>query len=71
VILYRNKFLFTGDHLAWSDNRGGLIAFRDVAWYSWTEQTKSMARLLDFDFEWVLPGTDDEFTSLRTSCIRA
>lgn len=56
VILYRNKFLFTGDHLAWSDNRGGLIAFRDVAWYSWTEQTKSMARLLDFEFEWVLPG---------------
>ena len=56
VILYRNKFLFTGDHLAWSDNRGGLIAFRDVAWYSWAEQTKSMKRLLDFRFEWVLPG---------------
>jgi glyoxylase-like metal-dependent hydrolase (beta-lactamase superfamily II) len=30
VLLYRNKFLFTGDHLAWSDNRGGLIAFRSV-----------------------------------------
>jgi glyoxylase-like metal-dependent hydrolase (beta-lactamase superfamily II)/ferredoxin len=56
VLLYRNKFLFTGDHLAWSDNRGGLIAFRDVAWYSWREQTKSMKRLLDFRFEWVLPG---------------
>src|SRR5215831_6011604 len=27
VLLYRNKFLFTGDHLAWSDNRRGLIAF--------------------------------------------
>ena len=56
VLLYKNKFLFTGDHLAWSDNRGGLIAFRDVAWYSWPEQTKSMKRLLDLDFEWVLPG---------------
>ena len=56
VLLYRNKFLFTGDHLAWSDNRGGLIAFRDVAWYSWPEQTKSMKRLLDYRFEWVLPG---------------
>ena len=54
--LYRNKFLFTGDHLAWSDNRRGLIAFRDVAWYSWREQTRSMKRLLDFPFEWVLPG---------------
>src|SRR5207248_2933038 len=56
VLLYKNKFLFTGDHLAGSDNRRGLIAFRDVAWYSWPEQTKSMKRLLDFRFEWVLPG---------------
>jgi glyoxylase-like metal-dependent hydrolase (beta-lactamase superfamily II)/ferredoxin len=56
VLLYKEQFLFTGDHLAWSDNRGGLIAFRDVAWYSWPEQTKSMKRLLDFRFEWVLPG---------------
>jgi glyoxylase-like metal-dependent hydrolase (beta-lactamase superfamily II)/ferredoxin len=56
VFLYRDKFLFTGDHLAWSDNRGRLTAFRDVAWYSWKEQTKSMRRLLDYRFEWVLPG---------------
>jgi glyoxylase-like metal-dependent hydrolase (beta-lactamase superfamily II)/ferredoxin len=56
VLLYRNRYLFTGDHLAWSDRRGGLTAFRDVNWYSWPEQTKSMRRLLDFDFEWVLPG---------------
>lgn len=56
VFLYRNRFLFTGDHLAWSDNRNGLIAFRDVAWYSWREQTRSMRRLLDYKFEWVLPG---------------
>jgi glyoxylase-like metal-dependent hydrolase (beta-lactamase superfamily II)/ferredoxin len=56
VLLYENKFLFTGDHLAWSDSRAGLIAFRDVTWYSWPEQTKSMKRLLDAEFEWVLPG---------------
>jgi glyoxylase-like metal-dependent hydrolase (beta-lactamase superfamily II)/ferredoxin len=56
VLLYRNKFLFTGDHLAWSDDRRGLIAFRDVAWYSWPEQTKSMKRLLNLRFQWVLPG---------------
>jgi glyoxylase-like metal-dependent hydrolase (beta-lactamase superfamily II) len=56
VYLYRDRFLFTGDHLAWSDNRRGLIAFRSVAWYSWPEQTKSMKRLRDFRFEWVLPG---------------
>lgn len=56
VLLYRDRFLFTGDHLAWSDNRGGLIAFRSVAWYSWPAQIQSMKRLLDYPFEWVLPG---------------
>jgi glyoxylase-like metal-dependent hydrolase (beta-lactamase superfamily II) len=56
VFLYQNKFLFTGDHLAWSPNRNSLIAFRSACWYSWTEQQRSMNRLLDYDFEWVLPG---------------
>ncbi|HEV8119156.1 MAG TPA: MBL fold metallo-hydrolase [Thermoanaerobaculia bacterium] len=56
VLLYRKKFLFTGDHLAWSSRRNGLIAFRDACWYSWEEQTRSMERLLDYSFEWVLPG---------------
>ena len=56
VLLYRNKFLFTGDHLAWSPGRNSLIAFRSACWYSWAEQTRSMAKLLDYDFEWVLPG---------------
>jgi glyoxylase-like metal-dependent hydrolase (beta-lactamase superfamily II)/ferredoxin len=56
VLLYRNKFLFTGDHLAWSRRRDGLIAFREACWYSWEETTRSMERLLDFSFEWVLPG---------------
>jgi glyoxylase-like metal-dependent hydrolase (beta-lactamase superfamily II)/ferredoxin len=56
VLLYRDRFLFTGDHLAWSARRGGLIAFRDACWYSWEEQIRSMERLLDFSFEWVLPG---------------
>ncbi|HEX8139259.1 MAG TPA: MBL fold metallo-hydrolase [Pyrinomonadaceae bacterium] len=56
VLLYRNKFLFTGDHLAWSPARETLTAFRSVAWYSWPEQTRSMEKLLSYDFEWVLPG---------------
>jgi glyoxylase-like metal-dependent hydrolase (beta-lactamase superfamily II) len=56
VLLYRNKYLFTGDHLAWSERRKGLMAFRDACWYSWKEQTRSMERLLDYSFEWVLPG---------------
>lgn len=56
VFLYRGKFLFTGDHLAWSAQRGHLYAFRSACWYSWTEQIRSMERLLDYSFEWVLPG---------------
>lgn len=56
VFLYRNKFLFTGDHLAWSTARQTLTAFRSVAWYSWPRQTESMQKLLSYDFEWVLPG---------------
>lgn len=56
VLLYQNKFLFTGDHLAWSPVRNSLIAFRDACWYSWAEQTESMEKLLAYNFEWVLPG---------------
>jgi glyoxylase-like metal-dependent hydrolase (beta-lactamase superfamily II) len=42
VFLYKQKFLFTGDHLAWSPSRQTLTAFRSVAWYSWPEQIRSM-----------------------------
>jgi glyoxylase-like metal-dependent hydrolase (beta-lactamase superfamily II)/ferredoxin len=56
VLLYRDKFLFTGDHLWWRRKRKQLGASQSVAWYSWREQTESMERLLRFNFEWILPG---------------
>ena len=56
VLLYRNKVMFTGDTLAWSPERETLTAFRDVCWYSWAEQTRSLEKLLAYSFEWVLPG---------------
>ena len=56
VLLYKQRYLFTGDHLAWSPERQTLTAFRSVCWYSWDEQIRSMERLLDYNFEWVLPG---------------
>ena len=56
VLLYEGKYLFTGDHLAWSPSRSTLTAFRTACWYDWGEQTRSMERLLDYSFEWVLPG---------------
>jgi glyoxylase-like metal-dependent hydrolase (beta-lactamase superfamily II) len=60
-LLYRRKFLFTGDHLWWSPERGMLSASRSYNWYSWDAQLRSLAKLLDFDFEWVLPGHGRSF----------
>jgi glyoxylase-like metal-dependent hydrolase (beta-lactamase superfamily II)/ferredoxin len=56
VLLYAGKYLFSGDHLWWSPNYESLHASSSVCWHSWTEQTRSMQRLLDYEFEWVLPG---------------
>ncbi|MEH1955342.1 MBL fold metallo-hydrolase [Nostoc sp.] len=65
VLLYKNKFLFTGDHLAWSESFHQLAAFRDFCWYSWSEQTKSMRNLANYSFEWVLPGHGRRFHANR------
>jgi glyoxylase-like metal-dependent hydrolase (beta-lactamase superfamily II)/ferredoxin len=56
VLLYKDKYLFTGDHLAWSPTRNSLTAFRSTCWYSWRAQTRSMEKLMSYRFEWVLPG---------------
>ncbi len=56
VLLYREEFLFTGDHLAYSESRGHLYAFRDACWHSWTETIASMEKLRGYPFSWVLPG---------------
>jgi len=56
VLLYKNKYLFTGDHLAWDRYNNRLKAFRRACWYSWDEQIKSMSRLAEFSFEWILTG---------------
>lgn len=70
VLLYRQKFLFTGDHLAWSRRRGRLVAFRDANWYSWPATIRSMERLLDYDFEWVLPGHGDSYRAESSQAMR-
>ena len=48
--------LFTGDSLAWDFEDDDLAAYQDVAWWSWPEQLRSLAVLLDHPFEWVLAG---------------
>jgi len=56
VFLYRNRYLFSGDHLWWSERYESLYASRSVCWYSWPEQVRSVEKLLSYNFEWVLPG---------------
>ncbi|ELR98908.1 MBL fold metallo-hydrolase [Gloeocapsa sp. PCC 73106] len=61
VLLYNNRVLFTGDHLAWLPELEHLGAFREFCWYSWTELVNSMQKLAQYDFEWVLPGHGQRF----------
>ncbi len=56
VLLYRDRYLFSGDHLWYSPVRRRLAASRRHCWYSWPEQIESMERLRSRRFEWVLPG---------------
>ena len=59
VFHLEERFLFTGDSLHYSRTRGELGAFPSVCWYSWEEQTRSLAALIDLRFEWVLAGHGD------------
>jgi glyoxylase-like metal-dependent hydrolase (beta-lactamase superfamily II)/ferredoxin len=56
VLLFQDRFLFTGDHLDWDRDEQRLAAFENYCWYSWSLQAKSMGRLADYRFEWALPG---------------
>jgi glyoxylase-like metal-dependent hydrolase (beta-lactamase superfamily II) len=55
-LLLRDTYLFSGDHVAWSEHRGHVYAFRDACWYDWAAQIESMRRLAEHAFEWILPG---------------
>jgi glyoxylase-like metal-dependent hydrolase (beta-lactamase superfamily II)/ferredoxin len=67
VLLYRDRFLFTGDHLAWSERLHQLYAFRRHCWYSWPQLKQSMAQLATYDFEWVLPGHGRRYQADRAT----
>ena len=56
VLLFDDRFLFTGDHLYFDRHRQRLAAFHDYCWDSWADQIESMKRLTGYHFEWVLPG---------------
>ncbi len=67
VLLYQGKYLFTGDHLAWSARLNQLYAFRNFCWDSWPRQIESMKALTQhtnsYRFEWVLPGHGRRFSA--------
>ena len=56
VLLFHNRFLFTGDHLDWDRDEQQLAASEAYCWYSWPQQAESMEQLAEYRFEWVLPG---------------
>ncbi len=70
-LLYRDTFLFTGDHLYGSPEAGRLSASKAMNWHSWPEQLRSLEALLDFEFRWVLPGHGAPFRAESPSRMRA
>jgi glyoxylase-like metal-dependent hydrolase (beta-lactamase superfamily II) len=56
MCLLHDEVLFTGDHLWWNPDKGGLSASRAYNWHSWERQLESLEKLLAFTFTWVLPG---------------
>ncbi|CAE7207218.1 unnamed protein product [Symbiodinium natans] len=59
MFLYKDRFLFTGDSLAFSPAKGHLHAHRIQTFQSWKLQEQSLQKLLSYDFCWVLPGHGD------------
>jgi glyoxylase-like metal-dependent hydrolase (beta-lactamase superfamily II) len=55
-LLYRDEFLFSGDHVAWSHPMSQVYAFAGACWYDWDVQIESMQRLAEHRFEHILPG---------------
>lgn len=61
AFLWNEHCLFTGDSLSWDFAKSDLRASKDVCWYSWDAQTKSLARLLDYRFDWIFAGHGGSF----------
>ncbi|MDF1661355.1 MAG: MBL fold metallo-hydrolase [Planctomycetota bacterium] len=54
--IYDERYLFSGDHVAWSSTMEQIYAFRGACWYDWDTVKESMTRLKAMNFEWILPG---------------
>ena len=58
ALLYKNKFLFTGDHLWWDSKQQVLRAPSQRVWRK-RVLLDSLQKLLGYRFEWVLAGHGD------------
>jgi glyoxylase-like metal-dependent hydrolase (beta-lactamase superfamily II) len=61
-LLYRGRYLFSGDHLCYSRLLGHLTALRLQCWDDWGRQCASVRRMVEWAnagwlrFTWLLPG---------------
>jgi glyoxylase-like metal-dependent hydrolase (beta-lactamase superfamily II) len=69
ALLHGGETLFSGDHLWWEDD--GLWAERSVCWWSWSEQRRSVRKLLGHDFRRVLPGHGGRHDAGSAAVMRA
>jgi glyoxylase-like metal-dependent hydrolase (beta-lactamase superfamily II)/ferredoxin len=57
VLLWNEKYLFTGDHFAWLNRLNRFGSFRDACWHSWEGQIGSVEKLRSLTkVQWVFPG---------------
>ncbi|KAI0567447.1 Metallo-beta-lactamase [Gracilaria domingensis] len=58
ICLYHKhtKSLFSGDHVAFSNKVGRLVAFKPYNSFSWDAQIQSVASLAEVDFKYIWPG---------------
>jgi glyoxylase-like metal-dependent hydrolase (beta-lactamase superfamily II)/ferredoxin len=71
ALIVADRYLFSGDHVWYEPLLQRLHASRSVCWYSWSEQVRSMERLSEFPFEWVLPGHGRRFHAPSSAVMRA
>lgn len=58
MLLYQDKFLFSGDVFTSKHRFGDNLEVWEpyYCWESWEEQTRSIERLVNYDFIWTLPS---------------
>jgi glyoxylase-like metal-dependent hydrolase (beta-lactamase superfamily II) len=69
ALLYDQRFLFTGDHLWWDPESRTLESPERLVWNE-SQLLRSIGKLLDYRFEWVLAGHGDR-TRLPATEMRA